>query len=138
MDNLQQHSDLDIRWRQQLDNFNRSLRWLNTAVVRYHTEGGFEDELTQAGLVKFYEMTFEQARKALTYFLNATGNGFSPNEKKDQEKVMQRAVEIGVFDVLHPWIKALEMRNSSAHQYDEPMADDIVEYVVIEGVVLMN
>lgn len=58
----------EIRWKQRFENFNKSY----TLLDRYSKREDLS-ELEQAGLIQFFEMTFELAWKVLKDYLESEG-----------------------------------------------------------------
>jgi len=58
----------DIRWKQRFENFNKSYSLLD----KYSTKTKLS-ELEQAGIIQFFEMTFELGWKVLKDYLEADG-----------------------------------------------------------------
>jgi nucleotidyltransferase substrate binding protein (TIGR01987 family) len=53
----------DIRWIQRFHNYRKALARLSNAVEKYKQEDS--DEVIRAGMIKFFEMTYELAWKTL-------------------------------------------------------------------------
>ena len=54
----------DIRWKQRFQNFEKSLKYLEQAMKTEHS-----DIIQKAGLIQFFEMTFELAWNVIKDYL---------------------------------------------------------------------
>ena len=110
----------DVRWRQRLDNFNKSLLHLADAVK-------IEDStlIQQAGTIQFFEICFELAWKCMKDYLQE--EGFI--DVKSPKKAIKKAFEIDIIQDGHLWLEALENRNLATHTYDEKVAKKIYELI---------
>ena len=63
MDNLK-----DIRWKQRFENFNKSYK-----LIEKYSKQQITSELEKAGIIQFFEMSFELAWKVLKDYLEAEG-----------------------------------------------------------------
>ena len=106
----------DIRWRQRFQNFEKSFSYLEQAI-------DIEDpEIVQrAGLIQFFEMTFELAWKMLKDYLEA--QGFL--DINSPRAVLKKAFEIGLINDGHQWLQSLQDRNLTSHTYNEEIAVEI-------------
>lgn len=112
-------SDKTIRWKQRFENFSKSLQHLEVAVDLEQMS-----ELEKAGMVQFFEVSFELAWKVLKDYLEAEGF----NVKSPRETIKQ-AYQIELIDDGKVWLDALEKRNLSAHTYDEEILDELREHI---------
>ncbi len=105
--------DQDIRWRQRFNNFRKSLALLETAI-----KVDRPDQLQRAGIVKYFEMTFELSWKLMKDYLEDPGflNIRSPRE------AVKKTFEIGLISDGSQWLQGLEDRNLTAHTYNEATA----------------
>lgn len=110
-------SSKDIRWRQRFENFERSYKLLE----KYSNES-IENELERAGIIQFFEMTFELSWKVLKDYLE--NEGFIV---KSPRQTIKQAFQSGLIDDGHTWMQALEKRNQMAHNYDEEAAKKFVD-----------
>ena len=102
----------DARWQQRLQNLNRAYDCLLRAC-----ETAPEDERQQAGILHFFQMTFELCWKTLKDKLADEGiDVASPKE------TIKRSFAIGLITDAEPWLDALLTRNIFTHAYDEEMA----------------
>ncbi len=110
----------DIRWKQRLSNFQKSLAHLAEAV-----EIEVPSIIQQAGTIQFFEMSFELAWKTLKDYLEE--QGFS--DIKSPKSTIKKAFEIDLIEDGHAWLEALENRNLAAHTYDDETAKEIYELI---------
>src|SRR5699024_11953462 len=70
----------DVRWRQRFENFDRSFNLLNK-----YANDKIETELERAGLIQFFEMSFELSWKVLKGYLEAEGFVVKRSEEHTSE-----------------------------------------------------
>lgn len=110
----------DVRWKQRLSNFKKSLLYLSEAVVLKEAT-----IIQQAGTIQFFEMSFELAWKTLKDYLQ--DQGFI--DIKSPKAAIKKAFEISLIEDGHLWLEALENRNLATHTYDEKKAKIIYELI---------
>ncbi len=102
----------DIRWIQRFANFERAFLLL---------QGSLKTEslsiLERAGLIQFFEMTFELSWKLLKDYEET--EGFIV---KTPREAIKQAFQSGLISNGHDWIDALQDRNLTAHTYNENTA----------------
>ncbi len=102
----------DIRWKQRFQNFEKAYNLLKDTVEIEHPS-----EAERAGLIKFFEMTFELSWKLLKDYQEI--EGFIIKSPRDAFK---QAFQSGLLKDGHSWIEALESRNLTVHTYEEETA----------------
>jgi len=102
----------DIRWKQRFQNFEKAFKQLARAV-----EVSEPSELERAGIIQFYEFTFELAWKTLKDYLKDAGYLI-----KSPRETIKQAFQNGYIENGHLWLKMLEKRNDLAHAYKEEIA----------------
>ena len=115
MDNLK-----DIRWKQRFENFDKSYKLLNKYAKQPITT-----ELERAGIIQFFEMTFELAWKVLKDYLEA-----QEYLVKSPRETVKQAFQIGLIDNGHVWMDALSNRNLTTHTYDEELANKMTNDII--------
>jgi nucleotidyltransferase substrate binding protein (TIGR01987 family) len=110
----------DIRWKQRLSNFKKSLAHLADAV-----EIEEPSILQQAGTIQFFEMGFELAWKTLKDYLEE--QGFT--DVKSPKATIKKAFEVSLIEDGHMWLEALENRNLAAHTYDDETVQEIYDLI---------
>ena len=110
----------DIRWKQRLSNYKKSLSHLADAVKIEKPS-----IIQQAGTIQFFEMSFELAWKTLKDYLEE--QGFA--DVKSPKATIKKAYEISLIQDGHLWLEALENRNLAAHTYDDETAQEIYDLI---------
>jgi nucleotidyltransferase substrate binding protein (TIGR01987 family) len=113
----------DIRWKlatASFQNFEKALHHLNEAL-----DINEPDIIRKAGLIQFFEMTFELAWNLMKDYLEEQGymDIVSPRA------VIKKAFEVGLITEGHRWLKLLEDRNLTSHTYDEQKASDVEQLI---------
>ena len=103
---------LDIRWKQRFVHFSRAYMLLEQTIA---IKGPSEAE--RAGLIQFFEMSFELAWKVLKDYLEE--EGFAPASPRE---TIKQAFQSGLIVDGHLWIEALKDRNLTVHTYEEKIA----------------
>ena len=101
-------------------NFQKSLLYLQEALQIENP-----DVIQRAGMIKFFEMTFELAWNTLKDYLQA--QGFI--DIKSPRSAIKKGFEIDLITDGEGWLKLLEDRNLTAHAYDEVMAKEIEKLI---------
>lgn len=110
----------DIRWKQRFQNFEKSFHNLEKALKINNP-----DIIQRAGLIQFFEMSFELAWNTMKDYLEE--QGFI--DVKSPRAAIKKAFETGLITDGHLWLKALEDRNLTSHTYDENTANQVVELI---------
>ena len=110
----------DIRWKQRFENFNKSY-----ILLEKYSKKSNLNELEQAGIIQFFEMTFELAWKVLKDYLEK--DGFMV---KSPREAIKQAFQNDLINDGHIWIEALANRNLTTHTYDSELSNKIVKEIV--------
>ena len=102
----------EIRWKQRFENFDKSYK-----LLKKYSNQEITTELERAGIIQFFEMTFELAWKVLKDYLESEGYMV-----KSPRETVKQAFQMGLIDNGHVWIDALSNRNLTTHTYDEELA----------------
>ncbi|MDD4029097.1 MAG: HI0074 family nucleotidyltransferase substrate-binding subunit, partial [Caldisericia bacterium] len=87
----------ELRWRQRFENFHKSYTLLDQYIQK-----PIETELERAGIVQFFETTFELSWKLMKDYLEAQGTiARSPRE------AIKLSFQCGLIDDGYVWIDAL-------------------------------
>ena len=106
------NANKDIRWKQRFENFEKSYLQLQRTL-----EITAPSEAERAGLVQFFEITFELAWKLLKDYLEEQGFVV-----KSPKETIKQALQFDLIKQGHTWIDALADRNLTTHTYDEKTA----------------
>jgi len=101
----------DIRWKQRFKDFEKTLKNLERAL-----KVESPDDIYRAGIIKFFEVSFELAWKTLKDYLEASGYLV-----KSPRGTIQQAFKDEIIQDGHAWIEALERRNLMSHTYNEKL-----------------
>ncbi|MEN0648862.1 nucleotidyltransferase substrate binding protein [Caldifermentibacillus hisashii] len=107
----------DIRPQQRFDNFKKSYQ-----LLEKYSSLELTSEIEKAGLIQFFEITFELALKVLKDYLEAQGYIV-----KSPRETIKQAYQMEVIDDGHVWIEALSSRNLTTHTYDEQFTEKFVQ-----------
>ncbi len=110
----------DVRWQQRFVNFEKSLLHLQDGLAIEQP-----DLVQSAGIIQFFEISFELAWKVLKDFLEAQGF----NDVKSPRSAIKKAFEIQLISNGDLWLKALQDRNLSTHLYDEDMSNEVISSI---------
>ena len=112
LDNLK-----EIRWKQRFQNFERSYKLLEKYISKED-----KNELEKAGVIQFFEMTFELSWKLLKDYLEDVG--YKVNSPRE---TIKQSYQIELIDQGHVWIDALMDRNLATHTYNDEMAEKMLK-----------
>jgi nucleotidyltransferase substrate binding protein (TIGR01987 family) len=102
----------DIRWKQRFVHFRKAFLLLEQTMTIEHPS-----DAERAGLIQFFEMSFELAWKVLKDYLEE--EGFTVASPRD---AIKQAFQVGLLEDGHVWIEALKDRNLTVHTYEEKIA----------------
>ena len=105
----------DIRYKQRFENFEKSFLLLEQAL-------DIEEPsiIEKAGIVQFFEITFELSWKLMKDYLSYIGY-----EVKSPREAIKTSFSIEIIGDGEIWLNALADRNLTVHTYDETQADEI-------------
>jgi nucleotidyltransferase substrate binding protein (TIGR01987 family) len=106
----------DIRWIQRFNNYKKSLGYLEQALQIVNP-----DIVQKAGIIQFFEMSFELAWNLIKDYLEE--QGFV--DVKSPRAALKKAFEMNIIENGHDWMDLLLDRNLTAHTYDEQKATDM-------------
>jgi|SRR5215210_7038701 len=109
-------ADQDIRWIQRFNNYKKSLGYLEQALQIVNP-----DIVQKAGIIQFFEMSFELAWNLIKDYLEE--QGFV--DVKSPRAALKKAFEMNIIENGHDWMDLLLDRNLTAHTYDEQKATDM-------------
>ncbi len=105
----------DIRYKQRFENFEKSFLLLEQALDIKEPS-----IIEKAGIVQFFEITFELSWKLMKDYLSYIGY-----EVKSPREAIKTSFSIEIIGDGEIWLNALADRNLTVHTYDETQADEI-------------
>jgi nucleotidyltransferase substrate binding protein (TIGR01987 family) len=110
----------DIRWKQRFANLSKAMGHLERAL-----EIPEPDMVQKAGIIQFFEMSFELAWNMVKDYLE--DQGFV--DIKSPRGALKKAFEVNILEKGHEWMELLQDRNLTAHTYDEQKATDMEQLI---------
>jgi len=112
--------ELDVRWVQRLQNFEKALAQLDDAV---HLMGERPlSNLEKQGVIQAFEYTYELAWNTLKDYLVWQGIESIVGSRD----TIREAFSLGLIEDGDAWMGMLVDRNRTSHTYNEKTADDIL------------
>lgn len=105
----------ELRWQQRFQNFSRSFLLFAQSIELENPS-----VIERAGMIQFFEVSFEQSWKVLKDFLEE--EGFTVKSPRDAIKT---AFQYGFIENADIWLEALKDRNLTTHTYDEATAQKV-------------
>ena len=101
----------------------KSVNVYNSYIVSDSAENDFE-EVLRSGVIKNFEIAYEVCWKFMQRWINLN---ISPNilKGKFRRELFNIAKENAIIDDAELWMGFYEARNSTAHIYDEKIADEV-------------
>lgn len=110
----------DIRWKQRFQNFEKAMSYLEQGL-----EIPNPDIVQKAGVIQFFEMSFELAWNLVKDYLEE--QGFV--DIKSPRGTLKKAYEMNMLENGHDWMDLLQDRNLTAHTYDEQKATEMEQLI---------
>lgn len=111
---------MGIRWKQRFQNFEKSLDLLTEALNIKEP-----DIIQKAGLIQFFEMTFELAWNTIKDYLQE--EGFT--EIDTPRAAIKKAFEVNLIKDGHLWLNLIQDRNLTSHTYNEKTANAVLKLI---------
>jgi len=115
--------DMDLRWKQRLQNYKKAFAVLEKAVELANTRE--LTDLEKQGFIQGFEFTFELAWNVMKDYLEEQGIIDIVGSKA----AVKNAFQNGLIDEGQIWMDMVESRNISSHSYDEETANKIIEQI---------
>lgn len=119
----------DIRWKQRFQNFEKAMAHLAASL-----QVKDPDILQKAGIIQFFEMSYELAWNTLKDYLEE--QGFV--DVKSPRSAIKKAFEVGLIENGHHWMDLLIDRNLTSHVYDEMKATQVEHLIHQKYFPLLN
>jgi len=118
---------------QNLRNYEKALVSLETNIVKIKAVDmeSFEDfDIYRDSTIQRFEYTMESARKLMANYIE-----YVDGKVAGQQKILKAAFEHDLIDD-DIWFKMVEDRNSTSHEYDEKIAQELLEKIYVYAVQL--
>ena len=115
----------DIRWKQRFENYLQALRQLGAAVQLMRTRP--LSELEEQGLIQAFEFTHELAWNVMKDYFAYQGN-VSIMGSRD---AVREAFDKGLVEEGEGWMEMIKSRNQTSHTYNQKIANEIVERILV-------
>lgn len=109
----------ELRWQQRFQNFSRSF-----LLLEQSTELEDPSVIERAGMIQFFDVSFEQSWKVLKDFLEE--EGFTVKSPRDAIKT---AFQYGFIENADIWLEALKDHNLTTHTYDDATAAKVEDNI---------
>jgi nucleotidyltransferase substrate binding protein (TIGR01987 family) len=119
--------NLNIRWKQRFENYQKALATLQKVVKQTEEDSCGQDnqEMHEMALIQSFEFVFELGWKTMKDFLQAEGYKDSVSPRG----VIKQCFANDYIQNGEIWLKALEDRNRTTHTYDENKIKQIVDNI---------
>ncbi|MFH0798702.1 MAG: nucleotidyltransferase substrate binding protein [Pseudomonadota bacterium] len=101
-----------IRWQQRFENYEKAFAQLEKTIAIKKP-----NDAERAGLIQFFEVSFELAWKTLRDYLESAG--YTTQSPRD---AIKQAFQSQLISNGEAWLEALDNRNLTVHTYDEKTA----------------
>ena len=126
----------DVRWKQRFENYKKALNRLNKAAsilndsLRYAEE---VNDLLNEGLIQRFEYTNVLSWNVMKDFAEYQGT----TEIRGSRDSIRWALQNGLIDD-KAWMKSIEDRNLSSHDYDSNTAESLIMKIIGTYIPLFN
>lgn len=118
----------DIRWKQRFGNYSHALQRLNDAIrliADSQSYTGEVSDLLKEGLIQRFEYTHELAWNVMKDYAEFQGS----TEIRGSRDALRWALQNGIIED-KAWMKSIEDRNLSSHDYDSETAERVVSKII--------
>ena len=116
-------SNLDIRWPQRFNHYQKALRQLESSVELSRRRP--LSELEKQGVIKAFEFTHELAWNVIKDYFEYQGATSIMGSRDAAREAFQK----GMVADGEGWMEMIQSRNQTSHTYNQKVADEIVEKV---------
>ena len=125
---------MSVKVQTSLENMKKRIESLKSAISRYNTKLGTEEEEDYRELIiKRFESTEETAKKLMKSYLNDVGEKSSLGAK-------DLFIKMNEYDFIDSdtWFDMNSDRNKTAHEYDESFAKELVNKITSTYLLLLE
>jgi nucleotidyltransferase substrate binding protein (TIGR01987 family) len=116
-------SNLDIRWQQRFNHYQKALWQLESSVELSRRRP--LSELEKQGVIKAFEFTHELAWNVIKDYFEYQGATSIMGFRDAAREAFQK----GMVADGEGWMEMIQSRNQTSHTYNQKVADEIVEKV---------
>ncbi len=116
--------ELDIRWKQRFDHFQKALQEFTEAVNLAHQRS--LSKLETQGLIQAFEFTHELSWNVMKDFIAAHGDMTIIGSRDATREAFQK----GLISEGQIWMDMIKSRNLTSHTYNEDVALDIADRII--------
>ncbi|MBK8503801.1 MAG: nucleotidyltransferase substrate binding protein [Saprospiraceae bacterium] len=109
----------DIRWIQRFSNFSKALNSLLKAIDEFREDEG--NEIVRAGMIKFFEMTYELAWLTMKDYYENQGE----SDLQGSKDAIRLAFNRGLINDSVNWFAMVESRKLTVHTYNPETAEQV-------------
>lgn len=124
--------NIDVRWKQRLQNYERALAQFNEAIALYKERP--LSNLERQGLIQAFEFTHELAWKTLQDYFRYQGIVDTVGSRD----VFRKALEVRLIEDGEKWFESIQSRNLTSHVYDQDIVNDLIQMIVEDYTRLLN
>ncbi len=114
------------KWTNKLENYRRALLSLEEAKGQYLINPA--NKVIRAGLIKNFEFCIELAWRVMKLYLEGKGEKDSSTPKD----VLRKAYEHKLINEGEQWLRMVDYRNETSHNYDEDFSVKMATMIVEE------
>lgn len=118
-------TQVDIRWKQRLENFLAAFSQLKQAVELSHKKK--LSDLEKQGLIQAFEFTHELAWIMIKDYFEHQGGASLITGSRDAAR---EAFNKGLIENGDVWMEMIRSRNKTSHTYNKGVAEEIVEKIL--------
>jgi nucleotidyltransferase substrate binding protein (TIGR01987 family) len=115
-------AEIDIRWVQRLNNFEKALNQLTKFIDKTEL-----NELEKQGLIQAFEYTYELAWNTIKDFLESQGE----TEIFGSRDAFRLAFKRGLIENGETWMEMITSRQMTSHTYNEEIAEQIAGNIIL-------
>lgn len=114
------------RYQEKLSDFDKALNRLNEAIEE--SKNNTKSTTLKDGVIQRFEFCYEICWKVMKMYLENEGI----EEAKSPRSTFREAFKVELIDDGEAWIDMLKDRNLTSHVYDEEMAIEIYEKIIMK------
>lgn len=118
----------DIRWKQRFSNYRKALAMLTKGIEIVEADGDFSldvRDIMHEGLIQRFEYTLELAWNVMKDYETNQGKPDIPGSRA----AIREALSMGIITD-RTWMKSINDRNLSTHDYNRSTADEIRNKII--------